>query len=475
MTIAAKSRRHPLVCAAALLISLSAAWSQTAVLVDPQTKYQRLEGWGTSLCWWANMTGAWTDAALEPLCDALTQPDGLNFNVFRFNIGGGDAPDHQHMRKDGAAMPGYKPAKAAPYDWNADAPQRKVMLRLKQKRPDAIFEAFANSPPWWLTKSGCASGNTDGSNNLRDDAYADFADYLAEVVRHYQTNYGIVFRTLEPMNEPDAYWWKAKNKQEGCKFTVDKQVQLVRELHKKLAAKGLLSRTQISAMDANSLNSCYKALTGPGGYQAAQIFPLLAQINVHTYFGDQRAGIAQVAARHRLRVWQSESGPLNLKEKGLDILLLMAQRIVTDLRQLKPVAWVDWQAVTSGDSPWGLCAADYAKQTWHKTKSYYVRMQFSRFFKPGGTFIASNHDHTLAALNPGGTELVLAVCNQTAAEMPIVFDLQRFPSLAGEAKVFRTSEKENCEPLPALAVANRRLAFSAAPKSVTTLIKSLKD
>lgn len=34
------------------------------------------------------------------------------------------------------------------------------MLKIIEKRPDAIFEAFSNSAPWWMTYSGCCAGNT---------------------------------------------------------------------------------------------------------------------------------------------------------------------------------------------------------------------------------------------------------------------------------------------------------------------------
>ena len=91
-----------------------------------------------------------------------------------------------------------------------------------------ILEAFSNSPPYWMTKSGCASGSTDGSNNLKDDSYDAFADYLTEVVKHYRDSFGITFRTLEPLNEPNANWWKANGGQEGCHFSPANQQTIIK-------------------------------------------------------------------------------------------------------------------------------------------------------------------------------------------------------------------------------------------------------
>lgn len=42
-----------------------------------------------------------------------------------------------------------------------------------------------------MTKGGCVSGNTDESNNLKDDYYDDFAEYLTEVVKQQRDSLGL--------------------------------------------------------------------------------------------------------------------------------------------------------------------------------------------------------------------------------------------------------------------------------------------
>jgi hypothetical protein len=71
--------------------------------------------------------GGYSDSKIKTICDWITDPNtGLNMNIFRFNIGGGDDPTHNHMRGDGGNMPGYKASATAPYDWTQDANQRKI-------------------------------------------------------------------------------------------------------------------------------------------------------------------------------------------------------------------------------------------------------------------------------------------------------------------------------------------------------------
>ena len=452
-----------------LAIALDVA-AQSPVRVDPRVRHQRIEGWGGSLCWWANIVGGWPESDQEEICTWITSPAGLNMNLFRFNIGGGDAPGHNHFRKDGGAMPGYRSAPGTAYNWNADGHQRAIALRLKAKCPAAIFEAFANSPPWWMTKSGCSSGNTNGATNLRENAYADFADYLTEVVRHYRDADHLVFRTLEPMNEPDASWWKALGKQEGCGVSVHKQILLIRAVHEKLSAKGLLAQTHLSAMDANSLDACLRTVAGPDGYAANQVLPLLSQINTHSYFGSRRQELAQFAAQQQKRLWQSESGPLHVAEKGLANHLVMAQRIITDLRDLGAVAWLDWQLVSERDPHWGLITADYGRQTYRRAKSFYVRMQFSRFFKPGYTVISTPHPATLAALSPASDTLVVLICHLNTASAQFQLDLSAFAALGPKAEAFRTSETEDCQSLGNLPLNGKTLHLTAPARSVTTVI-----
>lgn len=152
-------------------------------------------------------------------------------------------------------MPGFKPTEAGSYVWTADNNPLWMLNAARTRIPTTEFitEAFANSPPYWMTVSGCASGATDGSNNLRSDSYDDFADYLSEFVLHFKTVNGIEFRTLEPLNEPSANWWKAQGAQEGCHFDRPSQAQLLTLVRASLDAKGL-SAVKLSAADESSFD-----------------------------------------------------------------------------------------------------------------------------------------------------------------------------------------------------------------------------
>src|SRR4051794_19524006 len=154
------------VCVAA---AASDANNVTELTIDFREQGPPFRGWGTSLAWWAHGAGDWPDETLDRIVKLVTDPrDGLGLNVFRYNIGGGDDPSHHHMRRWGD-VPGFKPSDDAPYDWNADAAQRRVLLKLIKASSDpAIVEAFSNSPPWWMTISRCCAGAAGGGPNLAE-------------------------------------------------------------------------------------------------------------------------------------------------------------------------------------------------------------------------------------------------------------------------------------------------------------------
>ncbi len=453
-----------LIVGAAVLASSPRA--QIAVRVDPADQRQNFEGWGTSLCWWAHDLGVWrqenVNAIATLVADTVT---GLGMNIYRYNIGGGDQPGHAHMRSD-ADVPGYKPTEAGPYDWSADAYQRKTMAALLARTRKPILEAFSNSPPWWMTKSGCASGNTDGSDNLKEDYYDDFAEYLTEVAKHVQDSMGITFRTLAPFNEPNSNWWKAEGRQEGCMFSRAKQPKLILEVGARLKSKGLTGTT-VSAADANSIG---EMIGNADSYDAATLAHI-SQFNTHSYYGSdaERRTLQATAKRLGKRLWQSETGPLSWPGGNqFDVAMWSADLILRDLREMRAEAWLDWQV--AGGGIWGVIDYNFNAQTSQMNKKGFAYAQFSRFIRPGSIFIGSNHAATVAALVPASGSLVLVAVNTGTTAAQYAFDLSRFESLPQAAQAYRTSSTENVARLPDLAVTSKTITVQAPARSVTTLV-----
>ncbi|MBN1130897.1 MAG: hypothetical protein JXA71_18050 [Chitinispirillaceae bacterium] len=447
------------------------AAGQTRIIVNPNVTHQPFEGWGTSICWWGNLEGSGSVAYRNKIADILIDPDsGLGFTHFRYNIGGGDQPGHNHMRT-GGAIPGYKPTEAGSYDWTADQYQRNMVTALSEraalKNTGIVWEAFSNSPPWWMTISGCSAGNVNGADNLKTDYFDDFADYLTEVVKHFRDAWGITFHTIGPFNEPSAGWWTEGNNQEGCGFKSN-QARMVKLLGKSLVAKGLYPATTVSAADENAVN---QAVSGLGSYDDSA-FSYMSQINTHTYYGRTAANftnLSALAATKSKKLWQSETGPLAGKGNQ-DIAMLMSQYLIQDLRMLKPNAWLDWQTVGSGD--WGTFTVNRTSLALVPTRRYYMQAAFSRFIRPGARFIESSDSNSLAALVPGTGNLVLIIRNGGSSAINYTWDLTRFATLGSRAIVYQylVSDYQTLSKLPDAAIADKLFSITSPAQSITTCI-----
>ena len=445
----------------------------TSIQVDPHNGYDGFEGWGTSLVWWGHVLGQWKDQrVLDEVLDLIfDRQKGLGLNIVRYNIGGGEDPlIENNTLRPGGDVPGFQPEEGM-WAWEADAGQRNVLLGAL-KRGVTIAEAFSNSPPYWMTKSGSVTGADDGGNNLRDEYVDAFADYLTEVVKYYRDIWGVTFRTLNPLNEPISKWWKKGNIQEGCHFSVEKQVEIIKKVYASLHQKGLYG-THVSASDENSVDETMEVLQG---YDEESI-SLLAQINTHTYNGSQLEALREYTQNRGKRLWMSEygtggSGPHD--HHDMTSVMELAERIITDLRILQPAAWVYWQAVEdeSANNNWGFIHAEFSQgEEYELTKQYYAMANFSRFIEPGSRIILTDDECSVAAYHEESQQLTIVVRNEQQTEKQLAYDLSSFEYDQPMAQIYRTSTANDLVQSE-IQLSPQGFNLTVEPQSITTIVIS---
>lgn len=476
--------------------------------LDPSYQHESFDGWGTALVWFANVTGGWPDKIKNQLADDLFGEKGLNFNIARYNIGGGDAPETKPYMRKGGAVPGYwnRPAQFGPpagntegwkeqenwwnpenpdhWNWNADANQRWWLKAAKSRGADT-FEAFSNSAPYFMTQSGYVSGNWNPwDDNLKPDQYKNFASYLTTVVDHLQKDLDIDFKTLSPVNEPNTGYWRAMGRQEGSNWSPASQAKIINEVKKQLEEKNL--KTVVSAMDE----------THPQRFRenwekySSETRSNIDQLNVHTYWPAEQIGVRDIAKGSGKKLWMSEvdlnpGGGQN--HQDIRTGLGLSERITTDIKTLEPEAWVLWQAIEDEvnmnpeheNGNWGLIQVDFDPKDFnhfkiYKNKKYYAMGNYSKFIRPGYHIINANSDNTLAAINKKGKSLVIVYTNSTTEEKTLSFDLSGFESVAMDAKAipYVTSATENIAKGSAIKVIDKKLSTTVKPQSITTFVVS---
>lgn len=446
------------------------------------------EGWGTALAWFANVTGRFSDPLRNRLADLLYGDDGLRLNIARYNIGGGTAPETPAYLRPGAAMPGFwrrpqgaagddgwNPDVEADWDWSADAGQRWWLDAVKARVPEdkRIFEAFSNSPPWFMTVSGRVSGNEDGlENNLRPGLEDRFAAYLVRVTQELQRRHGITFRTLSPVNEPNTPYWFAANTQEGAHWSPDAQSRVFVAVDKALRAHGLTTR--LSGPDETNALTFEQDWAGLSDEAKATI----AQINVHSYETIGKTGVRDVAEVTGKRLWMSEVdlSPANVRQDYDDMrpAIALGEQIVSDIGRLRPRAWVLWQAVETEthdpktSSDWGLIKTDFTGADTppiHIGMKYWAFGNFTRFIRPGDRFVPVADTDTLVATSPDRRRVVVVHVNPGLETRRLILKLPSGQGLGCESYVTDASRK----------LAPGRCdggALEAAPSSVTTWVLS---
>ncbi|MCX7715778.1 MAG: alpha-L-arabinofuranosidase, partial [Clostridia bacterium] len=277
-------------CLSMLSLPASAEEATTVTLLpNSESPFGEFEGFGTSLCWWANRVG-YSNAMTEQAAKLFyNEETGLGLDIARYNIGGGDDPTHNHITRSDSKIPGYSTGYDANgnliYDWSQDQNQRNVLNAALANNPNLYVEGFSNSPPYFMTNSGCSSGASDASkNNLKDDCYDDFAQYLADVTKHFKDAWGIKFKCISPMNEPNTSYWGAYSaKQEGCHFDAGtSQSNMFVSLNTALVNAGL-DDVAIVGSDETSIDTAITSFNA----LSDDAKNVLDRIDTHTYGGSK--------------------------------------------------------------------------------------------------------------------------------------------------------------------------------------------
>ncbi len=429
--------RRLILSLSALSLATSAVAQERTVSVTIRPSVERpstvFEGWGTALAWFADVTGGWPEPDRARLADLFYGDGGLGWTIARYNIGGGNAAGTPPYLRPGAAVPGFwrQPASTtgrdwwradndAMWDWSQDARQRWWLDAVRHRVRTPIFEAFSNSPPWFMTVSGRVSGAEKGTtDNLRPGYERPFADYLARVVDELQRRHRITFRTLSPVNEPNTDYWFAKNTQEGSHWSPTRQAAMIDATDAALKARGLA--TAIAAPDETN---SHLFLQDWAAYPAATR-ARIGQLNIHSYGTVNQTGVRDVARASGIRLWMSENDtPLDKDPQdleGMPSALAFAEHIALDLKRLEPAAWIFWQAVettalSGAGSNWGLVKVDLRspaadRHQIHLTRKYWAMAQFSRYIKPGYRLIPVDDLDTAGAVSPDGKRVVLVHVN----------------------------------------------------------------
>lgn len=497
----------------AVVISLFATgYSQSTIKVEKKnlitTNNGYWEGWGTSLCWWANRIGYNPTLTKKSAYLFFDSKKGLGLNIMRYNIGGGDDPTHNHITRTDSDVPGwqYYNAETGEYEYDYDADFRQLnVLKAASKAAgqDAYIEVFSNSPPYFMTVSGCSTGNfKSDEDNIRADAYDDFAEYLAHVTHYMMKKLKLDVKSISPMNEPNTNYWPAFNyKQEGCHIDAgESQSKLLVETKKALTRYGI-DNIILTASDETNPGKQIEEIK----LMTPQARAAINRISAHTYGVNGIRELGQLAKEENINLWMSEvdgNGTAGTNAGEMGAALWLANKIINDITAMEPSAWVLWQVIDTHVSKdgykgrvdkgplqtmggyWGTAYANHDTDEVILTQKYYAFGQFTRYIRPGSSLIICNNGlnrgcNAIAAIDNKGKQITVVCTNTTANNQNMNIDLSDFHSGKSKVTHIRTSgsmangEQWNIVSSNVLCE-NSKLNIELLPNSISTYIFTLK-
>lgn len=439
------------------LVNANKNGSNTTV-IDVNTNYQIVNGFGASACWWSQDVGAWDNA--DEIMQALYDSDkGIGLNIYRYNLGAGSKND-THILTENRRTECFLNADGT-YNFNNDKnAQACLELAKKYAGKDMRLTLFCNSAPVYLTKNG-ASYCTPYKNedepwisNLDKSKYPDFADFCYNSAEYF-VNKGYRVTSVSPINEPQynwAAWYNDDNtysvNQEGCYYSKYEARDLLKTFVKKFKGSDLDKKgVKVSMFESGSMegddSSCaayMDCILGRGPkyvFKNAKLRKYFKEVSMHSYWSgadtkknaekyisDKYSKYSVAATEYCQMTDDKNTGVYDLiaKEKkgtnGTSIKygVAMANTIVDDLTIMNANEWDWWTACSYGTYTDGLIYLDEDNhENLDFSKRYYCLGNFSKFIKEGAVRVACSSGvknvRSVAFVNEDNTVVTVYVNN----------------------------------------------------------------
>lgn len=305
--------RKILIAVMALGSSLAARGQTTEIQFNGNEKYQTIDNFAASDCWYTEYVGRYFSNANKEKAarwlfstdvDGNGNPKGIGLSSWRVNIGAGSATQgtDSGIEDETRRVDCYLQSDGT-YDWSKCPGQQYFMQKAKSYGVND-FVMFSNSAPIYYTKNGYAHNSFwyMTTCNLKDDKFDDFAEFLATTAKHF-TDEGYNISMISPVNEPQYDW---QSGQEGSHWRNSDITKLVKELNTSITSRNI--STKILIPEAAKWNNLY---TGSSNTDK-QISAFFNSSSSSTYVGNLPT-VAKVCGAHSYYTFGSNTDLQNIR------------------------------------------------------------------------------------------------------------------------------------------------------------------
>lgn len=495
---------------ALLFMAISFNAQTRSINIDASKKYQTIDNFAASDCWWAHKIGAlWSKANKDSIAELLFSTEkGIGLSGWRFNLGAGIDPA---ITDPWRTVTTFEVSRDV-YDWTRNEGGQ-WFLKAAKERGVEQFVAFVNSPPRRMTRNGHSFCNDVGSTNLKDGYYNQFAKYLVDILKHFRDSLDININYISPVNEPQWEW--TGSSQEGNRASNEDIKKIVDSLYAELQNQNVSTKIIIPESGSlpdwyntvSSISSKYGEIYGNylyGLFNDSVVASKVTNIfSGHSYWSDLLDS-ELVQAREALydrmsrffsrgfKYWVSEYCILegtngqggNGRDLSIKTALDIARIIHYDLTITNASAWQWWLAVSKYDYKDGLIYTDYGvkgtAQSIIQSKTLWALGNYSRFIRPGSKRIecsgADDKNGLMASsyINSSNSQIITVLVNVSYGEQDVKLNFTGLDSsqTIGFLNPYITSndKDDNLKPYRAFSVDS---TFTVPARSVVTITAML--
>ncbi len=401
--------------------ALGVTYGKTVITLDETRTHQVFQGFGASSAWVYQSFGLSENTKLkDDTMEALYGDSGLELNTFRYNVGaGGVEVDTYEDPLRGAESffiaekfnGDYSVfANESNYDFTKDRGVRELFDKALSLGNIKEVVFFANSPHYLMTKNGKTHGEEKMQNNLKEECYTAFSQYMLVIVNYLYKNYVCKYDSdikikISPVNEPQWDWGGSNATQEGCHYDPKQLAKFYDIFYKELTQYNEKNSTNFSMDIFESGNYKFtehktKFKTYINEFSKYDWFDELDCISVHSYGADIEK-MPRMMFNNYSKNKLSEKG-VSVSEycvlqsgisESIDMGIYSAKVLLRDLKMIDAVSWNYWLSLSHKNYDYedGLLYWDGADRVW-STRRYYTVGQFSKYITEGSVRISADYN-----------------------------------------------------------------------------------
>ncbi|MBN1998745.1 PKD domain-containing protein [candidate division KSB1 bacterium] len=429
------------------------------VVVDPELKYQTIDGFGAFGAmdvWWSN-----GPFYTENFIDLVVNDLGLS--IHRNNIPWDFEPTNDNT----------DPYKIDTNNFNIKGTIAKQLPYLKALRKAGVDKFIIScwTPMDWMKidipKDVEPHCNGQCGGKLNPILYQEYAEYLVAFIQMLKRECGIELYAISPQNEPLF----EQTTFESCVYTPEELADVIKILGSRIDQADL--QTKIFAPEHMGSFSWeqgfFNALLRNDDITRTytDIFAVHSYLDgVTPDYGDA-AGWRQMyqeCAKYQKPLWMSETSGYEQTWTGAQKL---AESIYVALKYGKISAWIYWQLSESGPSEYALM------RDGQPTPLYYVSKHFYRYIRPGAEqFESASDDEKILVLtfnNENDVSNTFIYINRDRKPRSILLD--GISEAGAEYTIYRSTRDLNCQQAGTTVATN---AVLLPGESITTLYSKEK-